>query len=263
MRFKVLGRIRVENAGTAVPLGGPKQQVVLACLIMRGNTLVPFGTLVDSVWLGNEPPQVRPTVHAYVSRLRKALACGVGATRIRWETGGYRLRIEQGELDADEFDARVTAARAAWAAGDLVAARAGLRSALALWDGPALSGMAGPLIDAHVARLSELRAIVWEECVDVDLALGNHVEVIPELCTLIRDHPLREGLASRLMIAYYRHGRTADALRVYRRTRAELVRELGIEPGPELRRLHRRILQSDPTLRPHQCEENTCQSRVR
>jgi len=243
MRFKVLGPLEVSRDEGAIQLGGPKQRAVLAHLLVRVNELVPAEVLIDQVW-GEEPPDAaRGTLHSYISHLRKAL----GAERIEGRAPGYVLHMAEDELDSARFEGLLHEARLA--NGSPGRAGATLREALALWTGPAFADLSSdPSLAAEIARLEELRLQALDERIAADLAEGRHGEVIGELEALTRGLPLRERLWELLMLALYRSRRPADALAAFERARDGLARELGVDPSPELRRLHERILREDPDL---------------
>jgi WD40 repeat protein/DNA-binding SARP family transcriptional activator len=244
LRFGVLGPLEVDAGSGAIALGGPKQRAVLAQLLIRANEVVPAETLIDEIW-GDEPPErVRNVVQTYVSHLRKAL----GPDRIESHASGYRLRVEPSELDAARFEALVREAKK----GLPVEPRAAvglLEEALSLWRGPALAGLEGQLsLLAEVARLNDLRLEAQEDRVKGLLASGGQAMAIGDLEVLLGRNPLRESLWGLLMLALYREGRQADALGAYQRARETLADELGIDPSPELVRLHERILRQDTGL---------------
>jgi serine/threonine protein kinase/ABC-type glycerol-3-phosphate transport system substrate-binding protein len=243
MRFKVLGPLEAVGDDGPVSLGGPKQRTVLAHLLVRVNELVPADTLIDQVW-GDEPPEAaRGTLHSYISHLRKAL----GAKRIEGRAPGYVLHATEEELDAAGFEHLLHEARLA--NGSPARAGAILREALALWTGPAFADLVTEAsLAAGIARLSELRVQALEERIAADIAQGRHGEVIGELEALTRELPLRERLWELLMLALFRSRRPADALAAFERARDGLARELGVDPSPDLRRLHERILREDPDL---------------
>jgi DNA-binding SARP family transcriptional activator/ABC-type glycerol-3-phosphate transport system substrate-binding protein len=243
MRFKVLGPLEAVGDDGPVTLGGPKQRTVLAHLLVRVNELVPADILIEQVW-GDEPPEAaRGTLHSYISHLRKAL----GADRIEGRTPGYVLHAAEDEVDAARFEHLVNEARIA--NGSPARASAILREALALWTGPAFADLATEgALAAEIARLSELRVQALEERIAADIAQGRQGEVIGELEALTRELPIRERLWELLMLALYRSRRPADALAAFERARDGLARELGVDPSPELRRLHERVLREDPGL---------------
>jgi YVTN family beta-propeller protein len=191
------------------------------------------------------PESAPSSLHAYVSRLRRAL----GRDRLLRNGHGYRLVVEPDELDLTRFEELLAAGRSRLEQGDPGGAAETLTAALALWQGPPLADFTyEPFARQEIERLEELHLDAVEERIDADLALGRHAHLVPELETLVREHPLREQLRRQLMLALYRSGRQAEALETYRRGRTGLVAELGLEPGPELQRLERQILSHDPAL---------------
>ncbi|HEY6567049.1 MAG TPA: BTAD domain-containing putative transcriptional regulator [Actinomycetota bacterium] len=244
VRFQVLGPLEVESGDGPTTLGGPKQRAVLAHLLIRANQLVPAATLIDEIW-GDEPPETaRNTLQTYVSHLRKAL----GEGRIGGRPPGYQIEVAPQELDADRFGALLRDARKAMAIDPATAARI-LDEALSLWRGPAFADLAEePSLHAEASRLNELRMVAIEDRSDALLASGEHARVAGETEALLSRNPLRERLWEQLMVALYRGGRQADALAAFQRAREVLADELGIDPSPELARLHERILRQDPGL---------------
>jgi WD40 repeat protein/DNA-binding SARP family transcriptional activator len=242
--FRILGPLEVDVGGDTIPLGGPKQRAVLAHLVLRANQLVPAETLIDQIWPEEPPEKARNVVQTYVSHLRKAL----GHDRIESHGPGYRLRLDPSELDAARFDALMRDAKKSLPVDPNVAV-ATLEDALALWRGPALADLAdqSPLL-AEAGRLDELRLEAQETRIEGLLAAGVPGRAIGELEALIARHPWRESLWGLLMLAFYREGRQAEALRSYQRVREILADELGLDPSPELARLHQRVLKQDPGL---------------
>src|SRR6202040_1522358 len=161
---------------------------------------------------------------------------------------GYVLHLVPGQPDAVSFEQHLGRARQLRKGADLAGAVAALDSALGLWRGIAFAGVPGPFAETERARLAEMRSAAAEERADVLLSLGRHEEVVPDLTALVADHPLRERMRGLLMIALYRGGRHAEALRVYADGRHVLAEELGIDPGTELSRIHQQVLTCDPAL---------------
>jgi DNA-binding SARP family transcriptional activator len=245
VEFKVLGPLQVLREVGAVEPGSPKQRALLIDLLVHHGEVVSRDQLIEDLWAGSPPSTGLGVLQNYVSQLRKAIGPGLLATRGQ----GYALDVDPEALDSVRFERLVQQARAARAAGDLDAAAAGLRQAQALWRGPALADVAGePFALPEIARLAELRAAAAELEVEVELDAGRHREVVAGLERLVADHPLRERLWVLLMLALYRSGRQADALRAYRKARKLLAEELGIEPGAELRELELAILHQRPEL---------------
>lgn len=247
MRFDALGPLSVSRDGKAVSLGGRKQRTLLAVLLLHANETVSRGQLVEALWGEHPLPTRAESLDTYIYRLRKLL----GHDRVLRQTVGYVLRVEPGELDADVFERLVALAGDSADAGDHGAAISALTEALGLWRGPAWADLLDdPLVVGEARRLEELRLGAVESRIEAELALGGGRALIPQLELLVGEHPSRERLLSCLMIALYRAGRQTDALDAFQGTRRRLVEELGLEPGPELHELHRRILQHDPSLRP-------------
>ncbi|MER5355433.1 AfsR/SARP family transcriptional regulator [Kitasatospora sp. NPDC002551] len=248
-----LGPLEVRYDGEALPIGGARQRAVLATLLLSPGRPVPVGPLIDNVWGGREPASALNTLQSYVSRLRTALArpgdTGGSAPRLLGGPSGYRLTVQDDQLDYRRAGKLLDTARASLTAGDAAAARTSAHQALALWRGPAL----GELQDLsafqwEAARLDEVRLGAEQLVAEADLALGRSEEAVARLWRLAAGHPLWEQPQALLMRALYRTGRQADALALYRRTRGRLVGELGIEPGAELAGVHRAILRQDPLL---------------
>jgi YVTN family beta-propeller protein len=245
MEFRVLGSLEVVDHDGPVALGAPKQQALLAVLLLHHGEPVSSDLLIDEIWGEQPPASANKIVQGYVSNLRKVLGDGRLVTHGR----GYLLQIEPGETDVDRFEALVAEGRRALEDGDALTAGAVLREALAVWRGPALSDFAyQPFAQAEIARLEESRLVVLEDRIDADLASGEHARLVGELEALVHEHPLRERLQGQLMLALYRSGRQADALETYHIARDRLIDELGLEPGPELKELERAILAQDPSL---------------
>lgn len=249
MEFRILGPIEVRVGGRPLPLGGPKQRLLLALLALRANRVVSVDRLVDALWGDAPPATATAQVHGYVSTLRRILDTGgAGREVLVTRPPGYVLCLGLGQLDLVEFDRCVEQAREARDAGRLREFGDGLRTALAVWRGPALDGVSGRLMAAEATRLEERRLAMLEERIEADLALGDSAELVAELTALVAEQPLRERVRGQLMVALYRAGRQVDALAVYRQARQALAEELGLDPGPELQALERKILTGDPSL---------------
>jgi WD40 repeat protein/DNA-binding SARP family transcriptional activator/tRNA A-37 threonylcarbamoyl transferase component Bud32 len=246
MKFRVLGPLEAWEGDRRLPLGGPKQRLVLAHLLLRANRVVPADRLIDQVW-GEEPPDAaRSALQAYVSRLRRSL----GAGRLQGRPPGYVLWAEPDEVDVLQFEGLVGQARRRAAAEPRAALRL-LDDALALWRGPALADLAQePSLEPELARLEELRLAASEERIEALLVLGRHGEVVAELEQLTKEQPLRERLWGQRLLALYRSGRQAEALEAYQDARQILAQELGIDPSPALQRLHQQVLRQDAALEP-------------
>src|SRR5262245_2019119 len=244
MEFRILGPLEISAGDGALKVGGPKQRVVLAHLILRANRPVPVDVLIDGVW-GEEPPETaKSTLQTYVYRVRQLL----GEERVGADAGGYLLRAEPEEIDAARFEAMVRAAKADLR-NDPTKAVATLTEALALWRGPPLSDLSDqPSLRGEIARLEELHLSATEHRISAEIAMGGHSTVVSELEALTAQYPLRERMWANLMLALYRLGRQAEALAVFQRGRGVLADELGAEPSQELQYLHEQILRQDPAL---------------
>ena len=250
MEFRILGSLEVLDEGRRVALGGSKQRALLVLLLLhRGQ---PLGTerLIDELWGERPPASAAKSVHVHISRLRRALgACAGSDAPIVTREHGYALAVDPEQIDANRFERLVAVGHKELAEGRPEHAAAALEDALSLWRGRPLDDLAyEPFAQREIARLEDLRLAALERLVDAKLALGRHAEVVGELERLIAEHAFRERLHGQLMLALYRCGRQAEALEAYRRARAVLVDEVGVEPGPELRRLHDAILQQESSL---------------
>jgi DNA-binding SARP family transcriptional activator/Tfp pilus assembly protein PilF len=252
--IEVLGPVRALRAGRELDLGPPRQRALLAMLALRVNQTVSRNELIDGLWGTDPPASVINRVHVHISALRQVFEPDRGVrapSLLLASTGpGYRLALPPGHLDLETFGRRLAEARRFAAGGQLVEAVEEFRAALALWQGPALAGAPGPWAQTERARLTELRLTAVEEWAGALLALGRPGDVLTELAARIAEHPLRERLPALLMTALYRAGRPAEALAVYAETSHRLVEQLGVDPGPELQRLHQSILRGDPDTSP-------------
>ncbi|MFC3982441.1 AfsR/SARP family transcriptional regulator [Streptosporangium jomthongense] len=254
LRFALLGPVQAWRDGVELDLGTPLQRSILTMLLLREGRAVTPTEMIDAVWGEDAPPRALGALRTYVSRLRAVLEPGRSPrTRPELLTSvgrGYALRLNDVTLDLTQFERGVHEAETARRTGDGRGAAESLRASLELCTGEPLAGAVGPYAEHQRGRLVERRMSVVETLMDLDLELGRHADVVSELVALTADHPLRERLRAQLMLAYYRCGRQADALAVFAETRTALIDELGIEPGPELTTLHRRILSGDPALVP-------------
>ena len=233
MYLQLLGPIEATVDGRRIRLGATKQRAVLAMLALPPNRTVSVDRLIEGLWGEEAPDSAAKMVQLYVSQLRKLLD-GNGA-EIVTHGRGYELRLPPTAVDVGRFEQ--------------LSADGEPREALALWRGDALADVAGePFAAAEVRRLEELWLRAKESAIDADLAAGRHAQVLPELEALVAAHPLQERLHAQRMLALYRSGRQADALAAYRAAREVLVEQIGVEPGPELRRLHEAMLEQDPKL---------------
>jgi predicted ATPase/DNA-binding SARP family transcriptional activator len=244
VEFRVLGPLEVLEDGRRVRVQGRKPRALLAMLALHPGTMVSADRLAEALW-GEEPPvSTAGTLQVYVSQLRKVL----GAQTIQTRSPGYVLAVEPERVDAVRFE-RLVAEGRSLAEDDPAAAVERLDQALSLWRGPALADFAfEDFARSNVARLEELRLVALEERNEAELALGRHDRLAGPLRALVEEQPLRERLWGQLVLALYRSGRQAEALRACSDVRRLLVEELGVEPGPALRELEQSILRHDPAL---------------
>jgi len=242
--FRLLGPVEVLVDGEAVPIGAPKQRALLAELLLHHGEVVTRAHLVDALWDEGAPETAASALQVYVHGLRRAL----GSERIETQGTGYRIRIEPDELDVERFETLLDRAARALAGGSPGAAASELDRALALWRGPALADLGGQPTQCAGEALDERRMVAYELRNDAALGLGRHDDVLAEIDQLIADHPYRERLREQWILALYRAGRQKDALDAYRETRALLIDELGVEPGPALQELERAVLRQDESL---------------
>lgn len=253
LKFAILGTLEVRGPAGPVTLTGARQRAALAALLLHPNRVVPVDDLINGLWPRHPPATARDQVQIVVSSLRRALGDGgrpparqVVVTR----PPGYMLRIEPDHLDVLRFEALIQDADGQLTAGHRDRAASTLRAALGLWRGPALADVPTPITAIEARRLAELRLATVEKLVELELTLGRYGELVPELTRLVAEHPHHERLRGLLMTTLDLAGRKADALQVYRTGRRYLVDELGLEPGPQLRRLEQQILADVDTDRP-------------
>jgi DNA-binding SARP family transcriptional activator len=245
MEFSILGPLEVREGSRAISIRRGKPAAVLALLILRRNEVASSEWLIDELWEDDEPRSAAKALQTYVSELRRVLPDGVLETR----SPGYVLHVTPGSLDGERFEALVLRARGELAQGRPKNARRTLAEALGLWRGPALADFPYErFAEAERERLDELRLSAVEARIEADLARGAGAELVSELQSLVREHPLREGFTRQLMLALYRADRQADALEQYRESRRMLQETLGLEPSPALQQLERAILEQDPQL---------------
>ncbi|HUR24171.1 MAG TPA: BTAD domain-containing putative transcriptional regulator [Acidimicrobiales bacterium] len=253
MEFRILGSLEAYCDGEPVDLGRRKQRALLALLLLDADRVLSASALMDLLWEGHPPDEAPRALRVQVSRLRKALGASQSSDagdgpEIVTEGPGYRLRLGRCRLESVDFAAMVKEGRDALAAGRSTEAIETLQSGLRLWRGHALAEFAFAAAHPKVARLEELRMVAVEGVLDARMALGNHAELLGELDDLVAEHPLRESLWAKRMVALYRSGRQAEALRAYQDLRRILRDEAGIDPSPELQRLEAAILQQQTAL---------------
>jgi WD40 repeat protein/DNA-binding SARP family transcriptional activator len=244
MDIRYLGPLEVLDAGRPLPLGGPKQRLVLAHLLIDADRTVPTDRLIDRVWAEGPPSAARTSLHSYVSNLRRV----VGADRIVNRGQGYAFAVDGVRIDRLEFDDLVARGRRLLPTDPTEASRL-LHAALDMWRGPAFADLAQEeSLAGETASLADVRLAVVDDRVVADLACGRARELVSELRALAHDHPLYERFWAHLMVALYRSGRQGEALAAFTEARTVLAEELGVDPSPELARLHEQILRHDDVL---------------
>ncbi|WNI27239.1 AfsR/SARP family transcriptional regulator [Streptomyces sp. ITFR-16] len=256
MRIQVLGPLSAEvDGGSIVPSAGKPRQI-LALLALYPGRVMPVPTLMEEIWSTAPPQSALTTLQTYILQLRRRLGTAMGTDTpsrakdiLATRHGGYLLQIPEESVDVHDYERLVREGQAAFETGDNAVSAARFKAALDLWRGGALVDVRiGPILDIEVRRLQESRLMTVERRVDAELRLGRHAELIAEMTELTARHPQHEGLHSQLMVALYRSGRQASALEAYRRLRMRLIEELGVEPSPQLQRLHQAMLAVDPLL---------------
>ncbi|PWV67920.1 AfsR/SARP family transcriptional regulator [Nocardia neocaledoniensis] len=242
LKFAVLGEIRAWRGGTELDLGSRQQRALLAALLLRTGRSATVDELIDDVWGENPTASAVGALRNHILHLRRVLeperAAGAPPSVLVALGGGYALRVPAGCVDIEQVDELLAGLHS----GDPGTAREVVDAALRHWTGTPLAGLPGPFADRQRAHLVDRRLLLLEQRAELDLRRGRYAEAVAELTPLCAEHPLRERPRGLLMTALYHSGRQAEALRVYAETRRDLVDQLGIEPGPELAELHRRIL---------------------
>jgi DNA-binding SARP family transcriptional activator len=241
--------MNVAGLNGALTINSNRQRIVLALLIINANRLVPVERLVDAVWNDDPPTTARAQIHTCVSNIRRFLKrIGLG-DRITTRFPGYILHVNQGEIDLHDFDARlIHAAENARSAPLSAMAVADLRDAVGRCTGTPFVDVESRIVQSVTAQLIERKVSAIEECIEAEIQLGRHHEVLDELMALIAEYPLRSRLRALHMTALHQAGRRVEALEAYQQFRTAMVEELGVEPGAELRSVHMRILSDDESL---------------
>lgn len=248
MWLSVLGPLYVSGEDGEVAVAAAKQRAVLAALLVRANRVVSFDEFAEDVWDGAPPPAARATLRNYVKSLRRALGPDIGE-RIITREPGYAMRLAEDELDTLRVSALCARGGTAIRAADWQVASEVLAAALALWRGTPLADIPSESLRAQARpALDRLRLQATEWRLEADLRLGRHADLVLELQALTAEYPLRERFHAQLMLALYRSGRAAEALAAFEHARRTLADQLGVDPGPDLRRLHERMLRSDAGL---------------
>ena len=254
MRFHVLGPFEVTGeGGDPLPIAGSKERTILAYLVARAGHVVSVDELVDELWGETPPRTAEKTLGSHVSRLRGTLepdrAAGSASEVILTRGDGYALAVDPDAIDAVRFEHLAAEGRQLVEVGRFEDGSARLEEALELWRGTAYQGLRYTRFGSSEGeRLDELRRSSIDDRIDAKLATGEGTQLVAELEGGVREEPLRERRWGQLMLALYRGGRQAEALGAFTRARSVLVDELGIEPGPALKRLQAAILEQDPAL---------------
>jgi predicted ATPase/DNA-binding SARP family transcriptional activator len=246
LEFRLLGAVAAAADGRTLDIASQKQRALLAALLLARGGIVSSDRLIEVLWADHPPPSAHSTLRSLVARLRRALAEGDEAA-LRTRDGGYGLEVQIEQVDAWRFEHLVEEARRARAEPERAAEA--LRLALDLFTGPALGDLADrDFARLEARRLDEARLTAVEDLADAELAFGQPGPALARLEPHVGAHPLRERAWGQLMLALYRLGRQAEALRAYQDLRHLLGEELGIEPTPALRQLEERILRQHPDL---------------
>ncbi|KUN32861.1 hypothetical protein AQJ30_36300 [Streptomyces longwoodensis] len=263
MDIEVLGALAVRERGISITPTAPKPRQVLALLALHADRVVPVSSLIDELWGAAPPRSARTTLQTYVLQLRELISAALQAAPPQPDTdgaarrtakdvlvtmpSGYLLAAGGGSNDVRTFERLAGTGYRAMDAGDYTAAARQLREALGLWTGTALADVqAGAQLEMEIRRLEENRLCALDQRIEADLKLGRHRELLAELTVLVNRYRTHESLHGQFMLALYRSGRRGEALEVYQRLRATLVRDLGLEPSAELQRLQRSILMAHP-----------------
>ncbi|MGW6027776.1 BTAD domain-containing putative transcriptional regulator [Streptomyces sp. NPDC055099] len=252
MEFQLLGPVSVAGGSGPVPLGPAKRRSLLAALLLRAGTPVSVDALTETLWDGEPPLHARTVIQGHISRLRALLVeAGLDAYGVELATqgGAYALQFPETLLDVSRFEDLVKLAGRQREPSDTALM---LREALALWNGPALTGTVAtePML-AAARGLEESRLVTVEQLAEAYGKLGSHGQAVGLLRAESVQHPLREALVAALMRALQRCGRQSEALEFYHRTRELLAEELGVDPGKKLRRAYEEILNGEPDTGAH------------
>ncbi|WP_171058936.1 BTAD domain-containing putative transcriptional regulator [Arthrobacter sp. BB-1] len=253
LSIRVLGPLEVVVNGAPVAVGAAQQRIVLECLALRANSVVSSDFLIEAVWGDHPPAKPGPQLQVYVANLRRLLdpdrSRGVASQRLASRPGGYVLGVTDDELDLLRFHALVDAGELAVQAGALADGAKSLREAAKLFTGSVFPDLADiELFRPELDKLEECRLDVYQDLIEVELALGRHGALVGDLQSLVANHPYRERFWASLVLALYRSDRQADALATCREARRVFIEELGIDLGPRLRQLERLVLQQDVSL---------------
>lgn len=243
MYFQLLGALKVRCDGDPVDLGGLRQHRLLAMLLLNVNRVVSADRLIEAMWDAEPPVTAARQIHNAVAAIRRSL--GASKHIVVKDGPGYRIQADPQDIDSHRFTTMVARASAVAAEGHTAAAVELLEAGLALWQGPALSGLNSPVLDIVAAKLEEKRLSATERLVALRLDAGDVAALVAQLGELVSQNPLREETRRLLILALYRSGRKADALNAYEEGRVLLRDEIGVDPSVSLRELYERILRDD------------------
>ena len=263
--FGVLGPLQLSADGTPVPLGAPKQRAVLAMLVLNRNRAVSVDSLINAVWDESPVPAARTSIHSYVSNLRRLLgSAGYDPNKVLASVPpGYALGVADDDCDLGRFITAKNAGVQAAAAGRFEDASSFLTAALAEWRGPVLDDLREfAFVDTFATALTEVKVVTQIGLAEAEIACGRADAMIVRLEVLTAEHPFRERLWAQLITAYYVTERQSDALNAYRRLKANLAENLGIDPGPTVTTLHERILRQEPLDAEHNARTTAMNSVV-
>ncbi|GHI10386.1 hypothetical protein AQI88_40115 [Streptomyces cellostaticus] len=258
MDIEVLGTLAIRENDVSVTPRAPKPRQVLALLALHADQVVPIASLIDELWGDRPPRSARTTLQTYILQLREMIAKALEKDPegnpprtpkdvLATAPGGYVLHTSGGTSDVREFERLAGLGYRAMDAGDFPRAARELGDALALWTDSALADVqAGPQLEMQARRLEETRLCALDQRIEADLRLGRHRELLGELTVLVSRYRTHENLHAQFMLALHRSGRRSEALDVYQRLRATLVREMGLEPSASVRRLQQSILVAHP-----------------
>jgi DNA-binding SARP family transcriptional activator len=238
MYFRILGPLMVGSGRHNLTIEGPRQRRILVALLLEPNRSVSVDRLIDVVWGGRSPATAVEQIQNCAGALRRRLHGADGEARISRRSAAYVLHVDEQQVDVHVFRRLVERARTAAAAEAAVL----LKEAIGLWYGNALEDVMTDALRGQATWLEELRMQAVHRYAELEIQAGNHGLAITELTAWIETCPFHEGLCEQLMRALHSSGRPAEALALYRRTRSQLMTELGMEPGERLRALEHQII---------------------
>jgi DNA-binding SARP family transcriptional activator len=250
VEFGVLGPLQVRHAGRALPLGTPQQQLVLVLLVMNLGRAASLEGMIYELWGEAPPPSAVAKVRGYAAALRRLFSSvQPDVDRVVRAGSGYLLNLDDAEVDLWRYRQDVSHGRRALAEGDLPAARDSFERALGRWRGPMLDGLPrGPLVASRCSTVEQDRLAVTDSLAEIQLRQGQPDQASALMWPQVHAEPLREQSYALLMRARYQGEGVAGALAAYETLRRNLAEQLGVEPGSELQRLHRAVLNRDPEL---------------